>query len=188
MIVRFILWGVAFIVPAISLGVPLPHTLYLLVPVLVAVDGLHSGGARRIVIWISLSLLYEMTYQMPLGVFALSIGAVGAIHVGLAQLFRIDTRVKEGSWRPIHLARSMVVASLWMTGLIIGSAWLAVLIGPAAVFTWHSLWGVWVARGAAFGAIGILAIILGVLFWERISRFDVIFSDHAIIQTTNISD
>ena len=188
MILRVVLWAVAFVVPAIAFGVPIPHMPYLLIPALVSVDGFSDGGARRFIIWIGLTLLYEMVYQMPLGIFALTIIIVGVVHVGLAQLFKAEVRVESGRWRPSHLFRSLVVAFLWMAGMILISITISPWLSSAPGLSWQAIWIVWFARGAVLGAVGIMAMILGALFWERTLRTNLIFTDHAIIQTTNLSD
>ena len=186
--IRIFIWLAAFVTPALSLGVPLPHALYLVIPAFAAVDGLSGGGGFRVAVWLVLSLLYEMIYQMPLGIFAATVLIVAGVHVALGALFRIDTRVHAGRWRAGHLVRSLIVAFLWMAGMIVVSSFVGAAFTAAGGVSWYGLWVIWIVRGAALGALGIMTMILGALFWEKTLPFDKVFSDYAIIQTTDVSD
>ena len=91
--IRVMLWAIAFLLPSLSFGLVLPHSVYILIPALAAVDGLSGNGSlRRFLVWVGLVLLYEMVYQLPLGIFVVPVVMVSIIHVVSARLVRIDGR------------------------------------------------------------------------------------------------
>lgn len=194
MTMRIILWTAAFLIPSLMFGVPVPHTPYVLIPALAAVDGLADRFAfRRVLLWLVLVFLYEITYSLPTGVLTVPVLTMALVHVGASRMIRMESlsdalvgqavRIK-----PLALMRSIGIALVWMGGLIILSAVWGSAVASGALFSWQAVFAVWWFQGAFSAALGALATVLILLYADRIRGTAVMFSDHAIVQTKNLSD
>ncbi|HXV26610.1 MAG TPA: hypothetical protein VD862_01070 [Candidatus Paceibacterota bacterium] len=135
--VRVLLWVLAFLVPALAVGRPLPHGPYGLVPALAVTDGVRI---RRVLIWTLLVLAYEYWYGLRPGTLALSVPVLSAVHAVVARFIRVGTgsRASSGSV-PVRL----LLAALWASGMVGFSVlWLGLPGMPAPAAPWWALWRV----------------------------------------------
>lgn len=189
MSIRMMLWVFAFLLPALSFGTALPHSIYILIPALVAVDGLSGNGSlRRFLVWVGLVLLYEMVYQLPLGMFVVPVVIVSMIHVASARLVSIDGRRLSERSGAMFLVRALVVAVAWTGGLVVLSSAMAEILGSGSPEFWQSIVLVWWYQRVAVagGVLTGLAILL--LSGERVNMTNRERFGYGILQTEqNIS-
>jgi len=189
MTLRITLWVIAFLLPAVSFGIVLPHSLYVLIPVLAAVDGLTGRGSfRRFVVWLGLIFLYEMVYQLPLGVLVIPVMLMGVVHVPLSRLVRLETRMSSEHTGAAFVVQALTVASLWVVGMVITSTFVGSLYDASHVFSWDALVVVWWHGRVALYAFGMVSVTVLLLSGARFGRRRVDVLGYGNLQTEqNIS-
>lgn len=184
-----ILWAAAFIIPSFSLGMPVPHAPYVLIPALaVAVGFVDRHALRRVMIWLGLILLYELVYHIPVGMFAVPVAAMVVFHRASARIFRMEPTSVSGHASFPAFFRVLWGASVWVLGLIVLSALWGAVVGTMPSVSFASLYTVWWYHGVLLNTVLGVSVVLVILYLERSRRVRVVFSDDAIIQTQNISD
>jgi hypothetical protein len=184
-----LLWTLAFIIPAFSFGVPIPHAPYVLIPALAVSAGLTDRHAlRRVLIWLGLVLLYELIYQVPPGTLAAPVAVMSVLHVGSSYVIRMESS-KAAMRNSSSSALVMVtVAFIWLVGLIVLTALWGSVFADTGSFSVSALYTVWWSHNALVSAMTLTAIVQLVLYAEQYRGIRTFFTDHAVIQAQHIPD
>ena len=164
-VVRILAWMVVFIVPLLSMGHPLPYGVFVLVPLLAAIDGVTF---RRALIWVILTLLFVFVYRVPIGTLSAPLVLVMLVHVAAqrgVQLGGSASRLSQG-------ARQGIQAVLWSVGFVLFSA-LASLLFYGVPLSGTQVFSLWYQLGTG----GIL-VISGVLAFVLFNRFSYRLPDY----------
>jgi hypothetical protein len=157
-IVRILLWLVVFVLPAVSAGFALPYGPYVLVPALVATDGV---SARKMSFWLVLTFLYELLYRVPIGVLVVPILCLALIHAAIVSLIQFGSTRNVDYIGSGFVVRTIGVALLWAVGMVMLSAvWSALVLGGPS-FSPTMLKLVWLQ--ARTGGLALAAILISLV-------------------------
>jgi len=158
LLVRILVWLIVFLAPTISFGYPLPYGVFLLIPVLVVVDGLGTG---RLLVWIGLTVLFELFFRVPLGMLSGPILVLAGIQSVLRRGIRLEARAF-GISGPSLLARRLLLCGVWTAGMIVFSALMGWFVYDASltISQMASIWNHLATGGLAAGTVLILFLLL----------------------------